>query len=263
VAGRRGLRAALTPAIVLSGAGGFGAVVALQNAGIAHTSVSQAAVVVGAVPVLVALIAAALGHGRAGSRAWGGYVLALAGVALVAGSGGGASATGDALVLASATLSAAFIVVQPRLLTGRDAAAVTAVQFVAGALAVAPLAALTHNPVPSPAHPGAVLAVAALGVAGTILPFWLFAFGQARVTAHLAGAFVNLEPLVGAICGWVAFGDSAGLRQLVGAGAVLAGIALSSLAPEPAPGRRPRAGRVEQGSGPRLHRPTFAVHLLP
>jgi drug/metabolite transporter (DMT)-like permease len=59
--------------VLASGAMGFGAVIVLQNAGIEHTSVSHAAVVLGAVPVL----------------------------------------------------SATFIALQPRLLEGRDAAAVT------------------------------------------------------------------------------------------------------------------------------------------
>jgi len=78
-AGRRGLRAALTPRIVAAGAIGFGAVIMLQNAGIERTSVSHAALVVGAVPVMVALMAAALGHGVARPLQWTGYGVALAG----------------------------------------------------------------------------------------------------------------------------------------------------------------------------------------
>ena len=74
-----------------------------------------------------------------------------------------------------------------------------------------------------------MVAVAGLALAGTALPFWLFAFGQARVPAQLAGAFVNLEPLVGAITGWLAFGEAAALDQLLGAAAVLLGIAISTM----------------------------------
>ena len=100
-AGRRGLRAALTPRIAAAGAIGFGVVILLQNAGIERTSVSHAALVVGAVPVMVALMAAGLGHGVARPVAWAGYGLALAGIAMVAGGGGsGATAAGDLLVLA-------------------------------------------------------------------------------------------------------------------------------------------------------------------
>ena len=81
----------------------------------------------------------------------------------------------------------------------------------------------------APAGAGVVLAVVALALAGTLLPFTLFAFGQSRVSAEVAGAFLNLEPLVGAIAGAVVFGDPVGLVQAGGGAAILAGIALSSL----------------------------------
>ena len=74
-AGRRGLREALTPRVALGGAVGFGAVIVLQNAGIDHTSVSHAAVIVGVVPVLVALFAAGLGRGAGRASDWAGYAL--------------------------------------------------------------------------------------------------------------------------------------------------------------------------------------------
>src|SRR6201987_5185737 len=121
--GRRGVRDALTPRVVASGAIGFGAVIVLQNSGIEHTSVSHAAVVIGAAPVLVALIAAGLGQTTTRPLTWAGYGGSLVGIAFVAGSGGGgATAHGDVLVLASVILSAAFVAIQPRLLEGRDAA---------------------------------------------------------------------------------------------------------------------------------------------
>ena len=62
-----------------------------------------------------------------------------------------------------------------------------------------------------------------------MLPFTLFAFGQSRVSAEVAGAFLNLEPLVGAIVGAAAFGDPVGLAQVAGGAAIVAGIGLSSL----------------------------------
>jgi drug/metabolite transporter (DMT)-like permease len=227
--GRRSLRQALAPGVVIAGAIGFGGVIVLQNAGVQRTSVSHAAVLLGTVPVLVALVAAALGQGRAHPRAWGGSGVALGGIALVAGTGSsGAVASGDLLVLASAVLSAGFIAVQPRLLEGRAPAAVTAVQFAAGALVAFPIAVALGGAHAAPPSAGSVWAFLALTVAGTLVPFWLFAFGQAKVTPDVAGAFVNLEPVVGAAIGWVGFGDAAGPEQLVGALAVIVGIVLST-----------------------------------
>src|SRR5919199_5519654 len=94
LAGRAGLSAALRPGVAAAGAVGFGGVILLQNAGIQRTSVSHAALIVGAVPVLVALIAAGLGRGATPPVAWSGYALALAGIGLVAGAGGSGSTAG-------------------------------------------------------------------------------------------------------------------------------------------------------------------------
>lgn len=229
--GRRGLRQAFTPRILASGAVGYGAVVLLQNVGIDHTSVSHGAIIVGALPVVVALVAAALGNGTARPLVWVGYAVALIGIVLVAkGGGGGATASGDMLVFASVVLSGAFIALQPSMLRGRDAAAVTAVQFLAAELVSLPVA-LIGSPLPHAPGAGSAVAFVALAVVGTILPFWLFAYGQARVAPELAGAFVNLEPLVGAVVGWVAFANPLGMWQVAGALAVVSGILISVLPP--------------------------------
>ncbi len=228
---RRGLRRAFTPAVLAAGALGYGGSVLLQNAGIGRTSVTHAALLIGAVPVLVAIIAAVWHRAVARPVAWFGFALSLGGVAVVTagGGGGGATLAGDGLVLASLVLSATVTVAQGRLLIGRDPIAVTAVQFLGAALGSLPIAVLTGGGPAGPGHVGPVLAVLALAAGGTLLPFTLFAFGQSRVSAEVAGAFLNLEPLVGAIAGAVAFGDPVGLAQVAGGVAIVAGIGLSSL----------------------------------
>jgi O-acetylserine/cysteine efflux transporter len=256
---RRGVRAALTPGIVAAGALGYGIVIVLQNAGIERTSVSHAALIVGAVPVLVAVIAALLGRGSSGRLAWAGALLALAGVGLVAGGGAaGTSLAGDVLVLVSVTGSAAFIVVQPALLAGREPAAVTAVQLGAGGLAALPLAIVLEGAPPAPTGVGAVGAVLALALVGTLVAFSLFAWAQARVPAELAGAFVNLEPLVGALTGAVAFHDVVGPAQVLGGAAILAGIALGALPRRRRTGGALRDARPAHGRArPEMHRPAL------
>ncbi len=238
----RAPRTVWTPGVLASGAFGYGGSVVVQNAGITRTSVTHAALLIGAVPVLVAVIAALWHRTVARPVAWAGFAVSLAGVALVTGGrGGGASAGGDALVLASLLLSATFTVAQARLLRGRDPIAVTAVQFVGAALAVLPFSAAAEGIPPAPHSLGPAVATVALAAGGTLLPFTLFAFGQSRVPAEVAGAFVNIEPLIGAVAGIVVFGDPAGPAQALGGAAIIAGIALSSL-----PLLR-RAGVVEQG----------------
>ena len=172
VVARGRLRTAWSPAVLAWGAVGYGGTVLVQNAGITKTSVSHAALLIGATPVLVALVAAVWRHAVARPVAWAGFVLSLAGVGLVAGGpGGGATATGDGLVLASLLLSATFTVAQTGLLRGRDPIAVTAVQFLAAAAAMLPIAVVREGMPPFPSSTGTLLAFAALALGGTVLPF--------------------------------------------------------------------------------------------
>ena len=223
------VRAACRPAVLATGALGYGGTVLVQNLAITRTSVSHAALLIGAAPVMVAIIAAVWHRSVARPAAWAGFAVSLAGVALVAGGGGGgATMGGDGLVLLSVLLSAGFTVSQGRLLRGQDPIAVTAVQFAAAALVALPVA-LVSGRIPAAPGSGPMLAVAVLALGGTVLPFTLFAFGQRALPAEVAGAFLNLEPLVGAMAGVVAFGDPLGAGQLMGGAAIVGGIGLSTL----------------------------------
>ena len=228
--GRAKLRAAFTPKVLASGALGYGGSVIVQSAGISRTSVTHAALLIGATPVL----GGDHRRGVAPHRGPAGGLGRLRGVARRRRPGhrglwgrGGATTAGDGLVLASLLLSAAVTVAQGRLLTrhvrsrssrcrGTPHGRTAGHGVYGGGAAV-------------PGRPGPVLAVLALTVGGTVLPFTLFAFGQSRVSAEVAGAFLNLEPLVGAIVGAAAFGDPVGLAQAAGGAAIVAGIGLSSL----------------------------------
>ena len=259
------LRAALTPRVVAAGAIGYGGVILLQNVGIERTSVSHAALIVGAVPVLVALIVTALGRGdRRGALTWAGSLLALAGV------GTRGRRRRGRHVARPATCWCCVSVDRLGGLHRRPARP-----------AARPRRGCRHrgparrrrrrrrcrSPWSSracrrrPRPPAPVVALAALALAGTALAFSLFAWAQARVPAEVAGAFVNLEPLVGAATGAVVFHDAVGPAQLLGGAAILAGIALglprnrASAAHEPA--GRPvvrRRGRHDAGRALR-HRP--------
>jgi O-acetylserine/cysteine efflux transporter len=193
--------------------------------------------------MLVALITTGLGRGRVGPIGWAGFAVALAGVGAIALDGGGqAELLGDGLVLLSVLASAVFVVTQPALLAHRNALAVTAVQFTAAAVTALPFAAIGGAPSIQPPSFGAAVALAGLLVGGTLAPFTLFAFAQSRVSAEVAGSFLNLEPLVGVATGALAFGDPFGVIQLFGALAIVGGIALTTGAPS----RRERAAVKNQ-----------------
>ena len=75
--------------------------------------------------------------------------------------------------------------------------------------------------------------------------------GQSRLPAEVAGAFLNIEPLVGAVAGVVVFGNPAGPAQLGGGAAILGDIALSSVR---RPGRRT--------ASPGIAAPAVAQHAV-
>jgi O-acetylserine/cysteine efflux transporter len=257
-ASRARVRAACTPLMLASGAIGYGGSVVLQNAGITRTSVTHAALLIGTTPVLVAIIAAVWQRAVARPVAWVGFAVSLAGVVLVAGGGGGgASAAGDGLVILSLLLGASFTVAQGRLLRGRDPVAVTAVQFVGATLAALPFSAATEG-LPAAPHGLSVVLITVALAAGTLLPFTLFAYGQSRVSPEVAGAFLNIEPLVGAVAGIVVFADPFGPAQAAGGAAIIGGIALSML-PMLRPARRQR---TEPAAAP-APRPATPVILEP
>ena len=223
------VRAACRPAVLATGALGYGGTVLVQNLAITRTSVSHAALLIGAAPVMVAIIAAVWHRSVARPAAWAGFAVSLAGVGLIAGGGGGgATLGGDGLVLLSVLLSAGFTVSQARLLRGQDPVAVTAVQFAAAALVALPVALVSGGVSAAPST-GTMLATAGLALGGTVLPFTLFAFGQRALPAEMAGAFLNLEPLVGAVAGVAVFGDPLGAAQFMGGAAIVGGIGLSTM----------------------------------
>jgi len=141
------LRPAFTPMVLASGAVGYGGSVIAQNAGLARTSVTHGALLLGAVPVLVAVIAVLWHRAVARPVAWAGFAVSLAGVALVTvgGGGGGATLGGDGLVLVSELLTAMLTVAQARLLPGRDPIAVTAVQVLGAALGALAYTVITEG----------------------------------------------------------------------------------------------------------------------
>jgi O-acetylserine/cysteine efflux transporter len=256
VVSRTRLRTAFTPAIMVTGAIGYGGSVLLQNLGIERTSVTHAALLIGATPVLVAIAAAMLGHSVARPLAWAGFMVSLVGVGFIAGGqGSGSSLAGDGLVLIAQLISAGFTVSQARLLRGYDPIAVTGLQLLGASVVVLPVALLTEHQLAGSASPVVVLATIGLVVAGTVLPTSLFAFGQSRVAADVAGAFLNLEPLVGAIMGMALFAEPAGAVQLAGGAAISAGIGLSSIQVV----RGERRARASSRGGDRLATTALAV----
>lgn len=229
VVSRSQLRAVLRPTLVIWGAVGYGGSILVQNVGVERTSVTHAALLVGMTPILVAAGAAAWSRSGLSGYVWAGAVVSVIGVGLVAsGHGAGSTLLGDALVLVSLLFACSFTVAQGYLLPGRDPVAVTAVQLTAAAAALLPVALVTEGLPTVGADIGGITSTLGLALLGTLAPFVLFAYAQGIVPSPVAGAFINIEPLVGVAIASVLMGEALGMLQGLGAAAIVAGLVLTS-----------------------------------
>src|SRR5436305_12570746 len=164
----------------------------VQFKGLSLTTVSHASLMVGTLPMLLAVAASTFG------------------AALIALSSKGASGTahasifGDSLVVLSMFAAIAWILISKRLMQTHSPMMVTAFIYWIGMLLLAAVVVTTFG-VPSLHYSTrAWIAVAEQGLLATTSTTLFWNWGLKRVPASQAGIFVNLEPLVGAMLGvWV------------------------------------------------------------
>lgn len=214
----------------------------LINAGIAGTSGSHAALIIGLESVVVVLLSAAVTRSRPPVPVLLGLAAAVAGAAVLAGSPtGNASVEGDALVLAGVLAAAGYVLVAQRLVRQFDALTLTGYQFIVGTLVSAPVLALlavTGEEGLGRPDLASVLAAAVSGLVGSTAAFLLYNWALGSVPAALAGTSLTLIPVFGVAFAAIALGEPVTSRTIVAGLAVLAGVAItqqSSTAPSPAP----------------------------
>jgi drug/metabolite transporter (DMT)-like permease len=233
--GRGGLAAA-TLAGALLGAG-----YVLQTAGLQRTSVSSTGFITGMYVVLTPLLAFAIFRVRIALIAWGGVLVATAGLALLAGVHAG-SAAGDLLVLAGAAVYSLQIVLMERFAPLYDAFAFTLVEMIAAFVCLLAIAG-GRGELGVP-HGWTVWgALLVTGIFASALGFLAQTWAQRRTSATRTALAFSLEPVWTAFFGFTLAGDRLGAARWAGCAVIMAGIVLA----EPAAGdalvrlvRRPR-----------------------
>ncbi len=178
-------------------------------------SVTLAAVLFYAYPVLVVLLRLLGWHERPALRQCVALLLALSGVALTLGwRSQGIDAVGALLMLVSAALYAAYIVLAH---SGfRDASPVfaTAVLFPAVAIPALLSAHVTGTPILLMGE--ALVPVLAIVVFATVLPVQLFLFGSVRLGPTPAALLGTFEPIASVLIAVLALGERLTEERLVG-----------------------------------------------
>jgi drug/metabolite transporter (DMT)-like permease len=208
----------------------------LIAAGETHIDSSLAAIIIAAVPLLIALLAIRFDHSErvTGSRLVGLFV-GLAGVVVLMGidvAGDADELLGAAAVLVAAMGYAIGPLVLKRGLADLDPRATMGMGLVIAAVFLTPFAAFdTPSSTPSTE---AILSIVGLGVICTAIAFVLFAMLITEVGASRALVFTYVNPVVALALGIVILGERPGVGSLVGLALILAGSWLSTRGGRPA-----------------------------
>lgn len=208
----------------------FGTDLALWHTAILHTSLATATFLVNTTPVVVGLVAFALGE-RLGARFVAGGALALGGSAMLLGAdwGGGDELRGDVFALCAALFYSGYLLLMKAV---RDTTGTRSALLAAGVGASAVLAlyaALRGDPLwgfPASSWWAFVGAAVVAQLAGVMSVIWSLRFLSATFTSVALLA----QPLGTTLLAWLLMGEALGMLQAIGAAAVGAGIALASKA---------------------------------
>lgn len=202
----------------------------VQFYGLSITTVSHASLMVGTMPVLLALGATFFAHERLDGIGWVAMGVSTAGAALIAmsgrshtASGDGASLEGDLLVVLSCAIALFWILLNKRLMRGHNHLVVTAYGIAMGA-AMLTVWVMLRDGLPPVAHISwrAWAALAFSGVLCTSTTTLLWNWGLTQVPASQAGVLLNMEPLMGSLLGVLVLHEHLGSSAWLGGAMILA-----------------------------------------
>ena len=202
-------------------------------AGVKRTSVGNASLITGSSPVVIALLTAMVGHERIPPLRWVGIALAMLGLYFVVGgvSFGAESRTGDLLVIASMICWSIYSVASRPLLDVHSPLMVTGVSFMSGTV----LYLIVGSPVLlatnwSAISRGSWIAMAISGVLALSVSYLIWYSAIKKLGATRTSVYNYLTPIVAMIVAAVWLSEPVRANQLLGAAAILAGLAITRLA---------------------------------
>jgi drug/metabolite transporter (DMT)-like permease len=189
----------------------------LQFYGLSLTNVSHASLMVGTMPVLLAVGATIFAHERMDRIGWIAMAGSTLGAALIAigghhrGVAGGSSLTGDLMVIASLIIALFWILFNKQLMERHSPIVITAYGLALGTAMLMIWVPLQYG-LPPVAHISLKvwLALGASGLLCTATTTLLWNWGLTQVPASQAGVLLNMEPLLGSLLGVFVLGEHLG-----------------------------------------------------
>lgn len=213
-------------------------------AGTRLASAAQAAVLIGALPAVAALVSILLLRERPRARTLAVIGVATAGVLVVTAGGGGgkdhSSPVGDALVLVAVVCESLFILLNKRLRAPLPPLALATAMAALGLLGALPLALVEAFREPLRLALPSLLGVAYYAGVPTVAGFWLWYAGAARVSGTEASLFTAIAPASGVLLSVLLLGEHASPRMLAGLALVVGAVLLEAGWPRRSPLARER-----------------------
>jgi len=221
--------------LALTGVVGFTLAFALGNWGLAHSTASNAALLITVEPASLILLSPLLLGERLSGREGLGAVLAILGAAVIVVNGipGVTQALvphwrGDVILIVSGVAYAAYSLLARPVLLRHPALVVTAYSIFWGAVAMLPLAVLEWASGPPPVWtPRAIAGTLYLGVVMTALGYAVWNWCLERVETPRVAIFLNIQPLGGALLGVWWLGERLTAFTVAGGLLILAGLHLT------------------------------------
>jgi drug/metabolite transporter (DMT)-like permease len=199
--------------------------------GLARTSVANAALMSSFAPVLIAFMSAALGEDRVGAVHWAGAILSLAGIYIVVGPGvhvGGTTWLGDLMVFGAVCCWAIYTLGSRPLMTRHSPLAVTGISMAIGTALYLP-AVLPHIRAVAWDHVaiGTWMVMVYSAVFALCLSYTIWYAAVREIGSARTSVYSNLVPVFAMAAATVFLHEPLGVRKILGAAAVLVGVALT------------------------------------
>ena len=199
----------------------------LQFEGLRLTTVSHASLMVGLMPVILAVGAALWAHERMDRTGWIALFASTCGACLIALGGrhaaGLASLQGDLMVVGSLIIALFWILQNKQLMERHHHLTVTVYGLLLGTAMLAILMPLHYGLPPVRGVTWkAWAALAASGILCTATTTSLWNWGLTQVPASQAGVLLNMEPLIGSILGVTILSEHLGTTAWLGGALILA-----------------------------------------
>jgi drug/metabolite transporter (DMT)-like permease len=199
--------------------------------GLARTSVANSSLMLAVTPVLIAISSAVLGHEPVSRWHWAGAALSLAGVYLVVGQGFSTAShgiVGDLLMLVAVCCWAAYTIGSQQLMARHSPVAITGLSMSIGTLLYVP-AVWPHVRAVSwtSLSPGAWASMGYSGLFALCVAYTIWYAAVRQIGSARTSVYSNVIPLVAMATAVIFVGEPLGLRKIIGAAAVLTGVALT------------------------------------